>query len=323
MPLKKILPDDATQTTPSSYHTHILSEKSRKTFPQFLVSMVIFEIFSFLWRLIFDVISMGTTTPTTPTPYSYTDTPPESKTTPLLLFLHLPLLTLTVVLATLFLHFKPTRFSTTLAPPLLATLLWTSLILLPSLTITTEQAHPLSNIPPLLLQSVLIWLTLPVNMATAGTVAIVIAGAHTLVVGYRGMMGGQSGWGRQVGFFLFYQIRGSYYLFIFLQLLATLTSLLATNAIGFLAFQVNDLKQRLAFKDTRESLQIKEVMEGAAKEQVCSVLVFHVVMETYIKLIHRNASYTLCCQGNSRKPWHKTWTQALPVTTVVPSRKST
>jgi hypothetical protein len=44
--------------------------------------------------------------------------------------------------------------------------------------------------------------------------------------------------------------------------------LFASNLLGAMAFHFNDCRQRLAFEDTRQSLEVKEAMEIATKEQV-------------------------------------------------------
>lgn len=52
------------------------------------------------------------------------------------------------------------------------------------------------------------------------------------------------------------------------QLGANLILLLTTNALGILSFYLSDRKQRRAFLDTRQSLEMKLVIEEQAKEQV-------------------------------------------------------
>jgi len=58
---------------------------------------------------------------------------------------------------------------------------------------------------------------------------------------------------------------------IWLQIGANLILLAITNLMGMLAFYVNDKKQRRAFIDTRQSLEMKLVIEEQAKEQVFTV----------------------------------------------------
>jgi len=42
-----------------------------------------------------------------------------------------------------------------------------------------------------------------------------------------------------------------------------------TNLMGLVSFYLSDKKQRRAFIDTRQSLEMKLVIEEQAKEQVC------------------------------------------------------
>jgi len=55
---------------------------------------------------------------------------------------------------------------------------------------------------------------------------------------------------------------------VFPQLGANLILLVTTNVLGILSFYLSDKKQRRAFLDTRQSLEMKLVIEEQAKEQV-------------------------------------------------------
>lgn len=54
----------------------------------------------------------------------------------------------------------------------------------------------------------------------------------------------------------------------YLKIAADIILIIITNILGMLEFYLSDKKQRRAFIDTRQSLEMKLVIEEQAKEQV-------------------------------------------------------
>jgi hypothetical protein len=61
------------------------------------------------------------------------------------------------------------------------------------------------------------------------------------------------------------------------QLGANLILLVTTSVLGILSFYLSDKKQRRAFLDTRQSLEMKLVIEEQAREQVGKILIIIII----------------------------------------------
>lgn len=60
-------------------------------------------------------------------------------------------------------------------------------------------------------------------------------------------------------------------IFLHFKIAADIILIIITNILGMLEFYLSDKKQRRAFIDTRQSLEMKLVIEEQAKEQVHSL----------------------------------------------------
>jgi hypothetical protein len=134
--------------------------------------------------------------------------------------------------------------NSSLTPPI-AVFVWTAMILVP-ISVRSDNLPLRVGLGWILLECFLVFVTLPVGFPVAFLYSLVIGVLHTAIVGWKGK--------KQL---LFSN-----------QLMANIILLSAANLLGFLAFHFNDKRQRLAFLDTRQTLEVKQAMDAATTEQV-------------------------------------------------------
>ncbi|OXA58650.1 Adenylate cyclase type 3 [Folsomia candida] len=154
-------------------------------------------------------------------------------------------------------------------------LIWSLLILLSVAVDMESSVSPRLGIGWAILETFLIWVTLPMRIRAAFFYTASLGTAYLLVTSCRPNNHFQLG--KQIG--------------------ANIILLVMTNLMGLVSFYLSDKKQRRAFLDTRQSLEMKLLMEEQSKEQerlLLSVLPEHLALKMRQDLGNTDGQFKNC-----------------------------